>query len=605
MNRFSSLLGGLAVIAIAIVFVMSFGPGGGQNQLKAGPDCAGEVHGKCLKASHFWATFRIAANRLEAGRADGLQIKKQIVEGLEERELLLVDAKRLGVSISDEDVTKELVAGRVRFSLPSTMGPEIVGLMGIDPMLDRQAQLPPGVTLLHDRFKDKKTQKFSADTYKKVISDLTRLSETDYRDYQKAELIAARMRTLIMSRVRVSEGEALDDFSAEKTTAKIKHLRLRPAFYRDRAIDTSEAAVTAWADKNAAEIDKAFDQRKKELGGECRDVSHIMVLLPETPDSAAKGAARGKIEAAKKRAQEEDFTTVATQISEDQTSRKDGGRMHCLTQGELQGDLKPIADALFGLKEAGKVSEIIESPRGFHLMRLDKILQGADAEKAMRARTARELYISADAKRLVAEGAKEIQAAVKGGKTLEEALAVHLAKYPSKALPAQGEPKKDEPKKDEPKKDEPKKDEPKKDEPKPVVVADPLEPKVETSLSFAATEEPFEDAQPGDSPAAISFGLTKPGDVADKLIPLRDSGLAIIVLVEKKAPAEETWQKSRDQYVAQRREKKQRDALVGYMKRLRAASQTEIKPNPEFLPKPNASASGAPPMNPFGAPSPE
>ncbi|MBL8743657.1 MAG: peptidylprolyl isomerase, partial [Myxococcales bacterium] len=452
MNRLSSLLGGLAVIAIAIVFVVSFGPGGGRNQLQAGPECASEVHGKCIKASHFWATYRLVAGGLDSNQADALQLKRRLIEGLEERELLLADAKRLGVSISDEEVTKELVAGRVRFSLPSTMDPSIIAALRID---------PTGTRLIGPQFVDKKTQRFSAEAYKKTVTELTRLSESDYREYQRAELIAARMRSLIMARARISEGEALDDFNAEKTTAKIKFLRLRPGFYRDRAIDQSDKAVDAWAEKNAGDIDKALEERKKELGGECRDVSHIMVLLDKGARPDAKAAARAKIDAAKKRLEKEDFNAVAREVSEDPTTRNDGGHLRCITKSEMAGDLQPLGDALFALKEAGNTTDVLESPRGFHLMKLDKITQGADAEKALRARTARELYLAAEAKRLVGEGAKEIQAAVKAGKPFEEALATHLAKYPAKAPPAPpaGEPKKDEPKKDEPKKDEPKKDE--------------------------------------------------------------------------------------------------------------------------------------------------
>ena len=40
MNRISTIFGGILVIAIAIVFVVNFQPGGGQNQAKAGPECA-------------------------------------------------------------------------------------------------------------------------------------------------------------------------------------------------------------------------------------------------------------------------------------------------------------------------------------------------------------------------------------------------------------------------------------------------------------------------------------------------------------------------------------------------------------------------------------
>ncbi len=109
----------------------------------------------------------------------------------------------------------------------------------------------------------------------------------------------------------------------------------------------------------------------------------------------------------------------------------------------------------------------------------------------------------------------------------------------------------------------------------------------------------------GESPAGVAFDLKQPGEVAEKLIPLRDNGFAVMVLVERKSPDDAEWTKERENIVAGRRVKKQREALILYLARLRKTHQAEISQNAEFLPKPSTSASAGPPggaPNPFDVP---
>ncbi|MFO0552284.1 MAG: peptidylprolyl isomerase [Polyangiaceae bacterium] len=626
MNRLSSLLGGLAIIAIAVVFVVNFQPGGGQNQLKAGPECAAHVLGNCVKVSHFWASYNLLRAGVDQGSADRLQLKQKTLDGLIERELLLAEAKRLGISVSDEEVTKELYAGRIRFSVPSSMPAQQAG---------------PGMRILRNEFLDKKTKKFSPEQYKKAIAQLTRLSEVEFRDFQKEEIIASRMRDLIMSRVQISETEARDEFIAEKSTAKVRYVKLHPGFYVDRAVDRSEKAVSAWAASHEDNISKAFDARKKELGQECREARHILIEVKKGAPEDVKAKAKAKLEAARKRILAgESFEMFAEALSEDPGTRLDGGRIGCLPRGEMKGPQQPFETALYNIKDEGGVSEVVETATGVHLIRFDKLVKGADAEKSLKDRITREQYVASEGKRLAEAAAKELQDAMKAGTSLEDALKNHLAKYPGrKALPAaplpvpmldpnekkdepkkdepaktdapktdgpkpddKGKPKKDEPKKDEPKKDEPKKDEPKKDEPKkdepkkdepkkdepkkdedPLATpsADILVPTVETSLSFIATEEAIDDALDGQEAAAYAFQLSKPNDVAEKLIPLKSGGFAVMQLIEKKVPTDDEWLKVRGEYIDKRRAKKQQESFAVYMKRLRSQHTGEIKVDDE------------------------
>src|SRR5262249_42406517 len=118
-NKFMQIIGGVAVIAIAIVFVVSFRIGSTVKG-NTGPRCAAEVHGTCIPAETFWAAYHLIAPRNAAAPAvKAMGLKRQTAEGLIEAKLLNEDAKRLGIGVSEDDVSGEIAGGRAHVSLPA------------------------------------------------------------------------------------------------------------------------------------------------------------------------------------------------------------------------------------------------------------------------------------------------------------------------------------------------------------------------------------------------------------------------------------------------------------------------------------------------------
>jgi peptidyl-prolyl cis-trans isomerase D len=606
-NRASSLLGGLAIIAIAVVFIVNFQPGGGQNQLKSGPDCAAEVMGRCVRTTHFWAGYRVLAPGADSNMAKQMRLRQVALDGMIERELLIAEGKRLGISVSEDELSRELVAGRLRASLPAAASQ----------LLSYNLQLPNGVRYWRERFIDRKTQKFSPEQYKKAVTELTHLSEPEFREFQRGELIASRVRDLVRSRVHVGESEARSQFQREKGTAKVKFIELTPAFYADRVVDRSPEAVEAWAKKNTESVDKAFDSRKKEYATECRKARHILVRV-DPSDEEAKTKAKAKIEALAKRiAEGEALADLAPAESDDVVSAREGGALGCVVRGQM---VKPFEDALFALTKEGEVSGVVESPFGFHLVELEATLKGADSEKAGRLRIAQEMYLSDEAKRLANEGAQKLIAAMSGGTSMEDALKAYIDEVVRK--PAATEP--NDAKK--PAKDA--KKGPKKDAKKPAKAdekakgdakdADASEaadapkddvdgerstlPVVETSLAFNPTGSPFEGALPTEDVAALAFSLKAPNEVLARPIAMQNSGFVVMQLFEKKDADDAQWAENREFYMSSLRMQKQQEALVAYMKRLRAAHRDEVKLSPDIASDPDQPAApsasapaGAPP----------
>jgi len=89
-----------------------------------------------------------------------------------------------------------------------------------------------------------------------------------------------------------------------------------------------------------------------------------IVLLADT--DAERGERRDEAERVREQALTQDFAALAKAVSESGT-RDDGGLMGPLAQGDLSQQLE---DAAFSLG-VGEVSEILETPYGFHLIRIE------------------------------------------------------------------------------------------------------------------------------------------------------------------------------------------------------------------------------------------
>ncbi len=118
------------------------------------------------------------------------------------------------------------------------------------------------------------------------------------------------------------------------------------------------------------EIDSYLEKEAKMPAADLEyDVSHILIAVPQE-------ATQAQLDAATKRAQDvssrakggEDFAKLAVAFSNSQTAL-DGGRLGWRKGGELPTFL---ADTIAKLKP-GEVSELLRTPTGFHIIRLNDI----------------------------------------------------------------------------------------------------------------------------------------------------------------------------------------------------------------------------------------
>jgi parvulin-like peptidyl-prolyl isomerase len=115
---------------------------------------------------------------------------------------------------------------------------------------------------------------------------------------------------------------------------------------------------------------KYYKEHEKEfLLTETVKARHIFVQLPATATEAEKLAARKKTEEILARLKKgEDFAKVALETSDDADTAKNGGSLGLLTPGKTNSE--EFEKAAFALK-SGEISEIVQSPFGFHIIKID------------------------------------------------------------------------------------------------------------------------------------------------------------------------------------------------------------------------------------------
>lgn len=119
---------------------------------------------------------------------------------------------------------------------------------------------------------------------------------------------------------------------------------------------------TAVTDEELREIYAA------EAPGAQLEASHILLGFPQGASDAERDSVRAEIEEIRRRAlRRESFEALARQYSQDGGSAALGGSLGSFGRGEM---VRPFEDAAFAL-EVGEISEVVETPFGLHIIRLD------------------------------------------------------------------------------------------------------------------------------------------------------------------------------------------------------------------------------------------
>ena len=259
------ILVGAIVFAIIIVFVLEFRAGGKAEGAALDVDCAVEVRDDCVDKKDYYAAYGLVVPRgAPQKQVRKMGLPEKVLAGLAERELLVDEADRLGISISEQEIDDELAKGRAHVSLPAEDATWLSFSLGLC-IPDRFGQrCAPGTELVRLLpVTSVQSGEFDYKIYERVVRNTTNRSPREFKEMQRRELIANRVRDLVRARVRVPESEAWMQFERERSKAVIRVVQIRRDWMSKYALDTSDKAVDAWAEENKEQVDEAWKAEKE------------------------------------------------------------------------------------------------------------------------------------------------------------------------------------------------------------------------------------------------------------------------------------------------------------------------------------------------------
>jgi len=557
---------GAIVVGIIVVFALEFRTGRGNPTASLKDQCAVAYAGECLDQKDFFAALGLVMRGADPKAARAMHLRKQVLDGLAERELLATEAQRLGLAISDDVLDGELTAGRAHVSLPVDQAELLAYRLGLCRRTPYGCD--PGTPIGVRQLQVTRTEgePFDYQLYEKEIRILANRGPKEFRAAQERELLAEALRDLVRQRVRVADAEVYAGYDRIHSKAVVRSVVLTRNWFGRFAVDTSDTAVDKWAAENAKQVDEAWTADKDKFTADCPLVSELSLPLVPNALESEKDPVKERLLALKERVTKgEAFDAVAREASS-APSAAFGGKRGCLYPGS-----GPDAEALLEAAKKlapGAVSDVIETPRALVVLRLDGKLSAANAEREGRRQLARTLYLASAAELSMRAFATEITKQARSGAKLEEAtraLTDELARRGTHPAPNAKAPA------------------------APPGLSSPDRPRFDVSPPFNASGNPLPEIEANESIPARAFALAT-ADAVDERPIETSTGLVVLQLKEKTPASRADFDKEKGQLVRMLARIKSTDALSRYVAELRKKAGDKLKVDAHFAEEKAASA---------------
>lgn len=522
------LLGVLLVGLLAAAFAFSFGAqskGWGEGQSE---QIAAVAAGYDISESTLDYAYNLLGGRgLNPGDSNAAALKVAAMEGLIERGLLLAAAEKIGITASSDEAVDRIVESDVYLTRPLN---SIFDRMTAYPFFDAKDATEILVSAGHripQSFSNDEGE-FNVDFYKNFIRNHLRQTEDSFIEQQRLELIAERMRQLMVSGIRISEDEVRNEYERESDTATIRYIRIIPAYFSDKLKPTAEE-LDEWAKAHADEVKKYYEDnqfRYTDLEEQVR-ARHILIKADKDADQSKKDAAKAKIEDILKRVRDgEDFAALAKEFSEDPGSGMKGGDLGYNPRGRMVPEFDKV---MFALK-LGDISDVVETQYGYHIIKVEGTRKGNVSLEEATPEIADKLYREDKGKTEAETTAKAFIERIKAGEKMDDVI------------------------------------------PKDADNTGPLSMKVSTSRKFASTATSIPGIGQAEEMVKAAFDDKEGAEMFAV-----GGDYYIMETAERSKPSDEEFAKKKDSLESELLAKKQANWLVNEMNEMRKSAEAEGK----------------------------
>jgi peptidyl-prolyl cis-trans isomerase D len=351
-----------ALGGIIIVFVFWYGWSGPVDESSSS---VAEVNGTIISYDYFYSVYYSELEKLKLrfrgampeGLLEKLNLKQKIVKGLVNQLLLLQEAQRIGLFVTDEDLVQDIRS---------------------NPQFQRN-----GV--------------FDDYVYQDYLRQI-KLNPASYEQFRRQELIEEQLARLLTDGVKTDPGEIKKLWHFQNDKLILSMVLIKPqeenqtkapdpkaleAYFKKNekkfeippSVDLKFVTVS-WRDL-LKDVSVSDDDAKRYYQSHVKEFTepekirarHILLKIPKKADKQEVEVVKKKIEEILAKIKGgEDFEKVAAERSQDDATAKKGGDLGFFTRGMMSPELEKVA---FELKPGG-ISEPVLTGQGYHLIRVDE-----------------------------------------------------------------------------------------------------------------------------------------------------------------------------------------------------------------------------------------
>ncbi|MBI2877461.1 MAG: peptidylprolyl isomerase [Candidatus Tectomicrobia bacterium] len=330
---------------------------------------------------------------------DAKALKKIAKEQLIRKKLLLIQAQKQGLKVSDSEL-----AGRIQ---------EIFRVDGrFDPA--RYTYFLRSERIGQQDFEARLREAMVLEKLEQLIKDGIQVSDREVKEaYQREkEQIRAEYAflnaSLFAEKVQLQEKEIADHYAHVKKSferpdkVKVEYVRLDPSSYRSK-VSVSDEEIVAHYQEHAGEY---FLPRRVRA-------RHILLRLPQGADASTEAQVKKRTEELLQEVRKgADFAQLAQRVSEDPGSAQRGGDLGYFKEGEM---VKTFEQAAFALK-VGAVSNPVRTEFGYHLIKVEETQPAGEAPLSQVKERIRETLLQERALRWARREAKRLHQAARDEK---------------------------------------------------------------------------------------------------------------------------------------------------------------------------------------------
>ncbi|HEY8516942.1 MAG TPA: SurA N-terminal domain-containing protein [Candidatus Binatia bacterium] len=334
-----------------------------------------------------------------------LNLRQRALDGLIDRLVLLNQAENLGIEITDQELR--------------------------DVIVDSRGFAPGG--------------RFDKNYYVRALRSIG-LTPAEYEAMRREDLAAERLQQIVLDGVTVSDQEVRDAVVAREEKRSLAFVKF-PASDETGSVEVTDEELEKFFEANKQryqepekvkvellayapekfsdevevseeQINEYYEANLKTRFTQPHEVKARHILIRVAPDASdeTKAEARKRIEEVQEKLRNgADFAELAKEYSDDVGSKENGGDLGFFPRGRMT---PAFEEAAFSL-EPGEISEIVETPFGLHLVRVDEVRE--EREKPLD--EVRDEIVQALKKEAGTEKAREVaeedQKALVGGESID------------------------------------------------------------------------------------------------------------------------------------------------------------------------------------------